>query len=191
MEVKKKICKHGINKARGFEGCGKETFKTTYGLCPSCLYSFYTTDERGKILYQKSFLPKVSLKLKSFDKAKTKQMRDGLKTLSEYEAEAKKVFQKWVRMRDVDLPCISCGTTKPVKYDKLLSSIINLYNKIPNTPITNSKSIKNSPLIGDSLINKLNLNILIAEDNYYNRIVIKELLLSCGILNTNITMVDE
>lgn len=84
-----------------------------------------------------------------------------------------------------------CRLTKPVKYDKLLSSIINLYNKIPNTPITNFKSIKNSPLIGDSLINKLNFNILIAEDNYYNRIVIKELLLSCGILNTNITMVDD
>lgn len=32
-----------------------------------------------------------------------------LKTLSEYEDEAKKVFQKWVRIRDAALPCISCG----------------------------------------------------------------------------------
>ena len=111
--MKQKICKKGINKALGFEGCGKETFKLTAGLCPSCYFSFLTTDERGKIIYQKSFLPKVSLNLKSFDKAKTKQMKENVKTLSQYEAEAKKVFQKWVRLRDVDLPCISCGTQNP------------------------------------------------------------------------------
>lgn len=33
-----------------------------------------------------------------------------LKKLSEYEAEAKAEFQKWIRYRDRDLPCISCGT---------------------------------------------------------------------------------
>jgi hypothetical protein len=36
-------------------------------------------------------------------------LRDKLKTLSQYEADAKKSFQKWVRMRDAGLPCISCG----------------------------------------------------------------------------------
>jgi hypothetical protein len=36
-------------------------------------------------------------------------LKDKLKTLSQYEAEAKKVFQKYIRMRDVKLPCISCG----------------------------------------------------------------------------------
>lgn len=126
--MKQKICKNGIGKAIGFDGCGKETFKTTYNLCPSCLYSFYTTDERGKILYQKSFLPKVSLKLKSFDKAKTKQMRECLKTLSEYEAEAKKVFQKWVRMRDKDLPCVSCGTIKAKDWHGSHFYSANLYS---------------------------------------------------------------
>ena len=114
--MKQKICKKGINKALGFDGCGNETFKLTAGLCPSCYFSFLTTDERGKIIYQKSFLPKVSLKLKSFDKAKTKQMKESVKTLSQYEDEAKKVFQKWVRLRDKDLPCISCGTMKNVEY---------------------------------------------------------------------------
>lgn len=114
--MKQKICKKGINKALGFEGCGKETFKLQYGLCPKCLYDFYTTDERGKILYQKSFLPKVSLKLKSFDKAKTKQMKENVKKLSDYEAEAKKAFQKWIRLRDKDLPCISCNRTDDVIY---------------------------------------------------------------------------
>lgn len=42
-------------------------------------------------------------------KAEKKVIRENLKTLSDYEAEAKNVFQKWVRLRDKDLPCISCG----------------------------------------------------------------------------------
>jgi hypothetical protein len=39
-------------------------------------------------------------------------LKDKLKTLGQYEAEAKKSFQKWIRMRDVSLPCISCGNMK-------------------------------------------------------------------------------
>jgi hypothetical protein len=112
METKLKTCTKGINKAKGFEGCGKESFKLTSGLCPSCYFSFLTTDERGKVIYQKSFLPKVSLKLKSFQKQNKADLKQKLKTLSQYEAEAKKSFQKYVRFRDKDFPCISCGTTK-------------------------------------------------------------------------------
>jgi hypothetical protein len=37
-------------------------------------------------------------------------LKEKLKTLSQYEAEAKKSFQKWIRLRDNNLPCISCGT---------------------------------------------------------------------------------
>jgi hypothetical protein len=38
-----------------------------------------------------------------------KDLREKLKTLGEYEKEAKAVFQKWIRQRDKKLPCISCG----------------------------------------------------------------------------------
>lgn len=37
-----------------------------------------------------------------------KGMQDKLKTLSDYEKEAKKEFQKFIRLRDKNLPCISC-----------------------------------------------------------------------------------
>ena len=37
------------------------------------------------------------------------ERKEKLKTLSDYEADAKKVFQAWVRKRDALLPCISCG----------------------------------------------------------------------------------
>ena len=39
-------------------------------------------------------------------------LKDKLKTLSQYEAEAKKSFQKYIRMRDASLPCISCNNSK-------------------------------------------------------------------------------
>jgi hypothetical protein len=44
-------------------------------------------------------------------KQKKSVIKNNIKTLSQYEADAKKSFQKWVRMRDADLPCISCGNT--------------------------------------------------------------------------------
>jgi hypothetical protein len=40
-------------------------------------------------------------------------LKDKLKTLSQYEAEAKKSFQKFVRLRDSGLECISCGNKSP------------------------------------------------------------------------------
>jgi hypothetical protein len=49
------------------------------------------------------------IKTKREWKAQKAVLKDKLKTLSQYEADAKKSFQKWVRMRDKDLPCISCG----------------------------------------------------------------------------------
>lgn len=41
-----------------------------------------------------------------------KVLRDNTKKLSEYEAEAKKSFQKFIRLRDAGLPCISCNNSK-------------------------------------------------------------------------------
>jgi hypothetical protein len=48
---------------------------------------------------------------------KKKEIREKLKTLSQYEAEAKKSFQKFIRLRDKDLPCISCGTFEADLFD--------------------------------------------------------------------------
>lgn len=50
-------------------------------------------------------------------KQRKKETKEKLKTLSHYESEAKRSFQKWVRMRDKDLPCISCGTTTTMRWD--------------------------------------------------------------------------
>jgi hypothetical protein len=45
-----------------------------------------------------------------------KEGKEAIKKLSEYESEARKEFQKWIRMRDIAEPCISCGCTE-AKWD--------------------------------------------------------------------------
>ena len=42
-------------------------------------------------------------------KQRKKSLKEKVKTLSQYEQEAKASFQHWIRLRDKDLPCISCG----------------------------------------------------------------------------------
>lgn len=39
----------------------------------------------------------------------TRERKEALKTKAEWAKEAQAAFNKWVRLRDKDLPCISCG----------------------------------------------------------------------------------
>jgi hypothetical protein len=43
--------------------------------------------------------------------------KERLKTKSDYLNELQKIFNKYIRLRDKDQPCISCGTKKDIKYD--------------------------------------------------------------------------
>ena len=53
---------------------------------------------------------KAKKKLEKEEREKDNVIREKLKTLGQYEAEAKREFQKWIRKRDENQPCISCGT---------------------------------------------------------------------------------
>lgn len=44
-------------------------------------------------------------------KSETKRRKEDIKTLSEWTKEAQVIFNKYIRLRDVDLPCVSCGIT--------------------------------------------------------------------------------
>ena len=46
-----------------------------------------------------------------------KEWYDKNKTLGQYERDARRAFQKWVRMRDEEHGCISCGNNISVRYD--------------------------------------------------------------------------
>lgn len=43
------------------------------------------------------------------DRQKTREQRERIKTRSDYLKEAQVAFNAWIRERDRDLPCISCG----------------------------------------------------------------------------------
>lgn len=46
-----------------------------------------------------------------------KVLKEKLKSLPEYKSDARAMFQKWVRMRDKHLPCISCEKTEAKQWD--------------------------------------------------------------------------
>lgn len=104
MEVKQKKCK--VCKAKF-----TPKFST---LDPTCeLYSCRLTFAMETVKKQKAAKEK---KLKQDRVAEKKVLREKIKTLSDYESEAKKVFQKYVRLRDKNLPCISCGNPSPTDW---------------------------------------------------------------------------
>jgi hypothetical protein len=72
-----------------------------------------TCDYKCAITYSKTLKEN---KIKAEWKIEKKALTEKLKTLSQYEADAKKSFQKWIRLRDKDQPCISCGNPKPADW---------------------------------------------------------------------------
>ncbi len=103
------ICKP-IGKAFGFEPeepCAKqmtEFEKRTYGMCNSCLWDFYHNDERGKIIYQKLFLPKVALKIKVAEKEVKKKMKSNT---TNWKQVLQDHVNKIIRLIDKDLLCLA------------------------------------------------------------------------------------
>lgn len=110
--IKQKKCK-GQNSAIGFDGCGGLFAKRTFGLCDSCLYDFYTTDERGKIIFEKR---KIKVKAKNWKEEKAK-MKESVKTLSDYKSDLQKEINTLVRELDKGHNCISSGLPLDSKYD--------------------------------------------------------------------------
>lgn len=117
--IEYKPCK-GMNKAKNFKGCGKSVLAVTRqaGLCKSCYTNWLISDDpKAKETFDKLLIKNKKdfhKSIKVNNKEKKKVLKDKLKTLSQYESDAKKEIQKYVRLRDADLPCISCGATDTV-----------------------------------------------------------------------------
>jgi len=69
---------------------------------------------------------KTVVKKKKFNGGKTVFYK--ILTPEQFEAEAKKVFQKWIRMRDKDEPCISCGSVTAKEWHGSHFFSANLYS---------------------------------------------------------------
>ena len=56
-------------------------------------------------------------KIANLDKERKKRKREFLDNdLDHWKEKAKKACHEYIRLRDRDLPCVSCGTTRPVQY---------------------------------------------------------------------------
>lgn len=117
IQNKPKTCK-GKGKASGYKNaCREVKYIKQYGLCPACLYDFYTETDVGKVLYQKLFLPKVSKRTKERKKETETKMRDNIKTRSDYERELQKEINTIVRLIDKGGCCISSRKPLNAKFD--------------------------------------------------------------------------
>jgi len=55
--------------------------------------------------------------LDTIERREIKVRREKLKSKSDHMRETQQVFNQWVRLRDAELPCISCGRHHQGKYD--------------------------------------------------------------------------
>lgn len=81
----------------------KRNFSQPCCLNPECVSKWYSEDSAKK---------KIKAQTKKRQNEEKAFLKKKIKTLGQYEAEAKKSFQKWIRMRDYGKPCISCGSNE-------------------------------------------------------------------------------
>jgi hypothetical protein len=62
-------------------------------------------------------MDKAKKYLAKVEKESDDKIREKLKTLGKFESEAKTEFQRYIRKRDAELPCISCGTEQTDLWD--------------------------------------------------------------------------
>jgi len=87
-----------------------------YRYCESTPECKEAGNEAKNALIKKA-MEKAKEKTKLKDKSERALLKDKLKTLSQYEAEAKKAFQKYIRLRDELENCISCGVNDKNLWD--------------------------------------------------------------------------
>lgn len=116
LPLKKKPCK-GNYRTNNFTGCQEFTIAFKYGLCKACFLEWCHSTGEGMDYIKKNLIPKAKKDVKAKSKAKTAKQREALKTLTQLENEAKTPFQKFIRLRDADENCASCGTNYSEVWD--------------------------------------------------------------------------
>lgn len=106
-----KECK-GINIAKG-SGCGVMTHKRIHGLCAKCYFDWLKNSEAGKEKVLKA-LQKAKEKGKKYERERNELLKEiervkENKKLSNLLENTKNDVHKYIRKRDREKPCISCG----------------------------------------------------------------------------------
>lgn len=110
---KKKICKLGTSKAKGFKGCGVLEY-LEWGLCYQCKKDFLLNTEEGQeLIIKASKKAKMysAIEFKKKQSIKNKELKESIKTLSDYKAELQKEINTIVRLIDYGQGCI-CTDSK-------------------------------------------------------------------------------
>ncbi|WP_054915228.1 MULTISPECIES: recombination protein NinG [Pseudomonas] len=99
-EVKQKTCK----------ACGgkfRPSFNSTQVVCsPKCALAHAPANQQ-----------KARKAIDQRERREVKVRKEKLKSRGDYMREAQQAFNAWVRLRDADQPCISCGRHHQGKYD--------------------------------------------------------------------------
>lgn len=86
--------------------------------CKFCKYwyepKYSTTEPCPKYECRLKHLEANTAKINRANKA---MARNEIKSYAQRLGDAKKIFQKWIRLRDKDKPCISCGTISSSVWD--------------------------------------------------------------------------
>jgi hypothetical protein len=108
IKQKPKKCK-GTGKANGY-GCGTLQLIRHYGLGVNCkcYQNWLLQTEEGRQVIEKRRIS-ASKKLKAEKKKESREFKEKNKSIAKLKQEARKVFQQWIRIRDVDLLCVCCG----------------------------------------------------------------------------------
>ena len=102
--IKDKPCK-GINKAKGFQGCGKLTKHRKYGLCLSCYPTWLYSTDLGKLEIEKA---RIKGK-KQVENKKKKEQSELKEKVRDFKKEFQDKINLLVRLIDSNQPCICTG----------------------------------------------------------------------------------
>ncbi|AKG94225.1 NinG/ Rap DNA junction specific endonuclease [Polaribacter phage P12002L] len=121
----KKVCKKGIGKALGFEGCGNElnvaefgksNFRYGLGFSCGCFATWLRSSEEGNKILNGSIV-KGRENLVKIKKKEFKEKKKDLNTKNAMDL-ADKYFSRYVRLKhskDGNCTCYTCGTVKDIK----------------------------------------------------------------------------
>jgi hypothetical protein len=85
--------------------------------CKKCGENFTPFSTLDKYCYVCKKTEQALKNLAKMKKDKLKKQKEDLLTTSDYLKLAQQVFNKWIRLRDADQGCISCGNPLGSKYD--------------------------------------------------------------------------
>lgn len=115
IETKPKKCK-SQGKAKGFEGCGELSLYRTYGLCQGCFKKWIKTTKEGFNHVISNTIPKVRKSKEEETKQREKEFKDKNKSMASLIGEVRVPFHKYIRIRDANDGCISCGTGQSANF---------------------------------------------------------------------------